>query len=67
MEPGDDLIVRWDRRRDPPDVVDQRRTARVVLAAMERLGDRLRAVDIDRRPGRGRPVVLRGGCHRSIR
>ena len=59
MKPGDETCVRWDRGRDPPHVVDQRRSAGVALLAVERFGERLRAISVEGRPVEVDPLAAR--------
>ena len=60
VEPGDDACLPGDRRRHPPNVGDQRSSARVALPAVQRFGHGLRAISVEQLPAIGRPIYLRG-------
>ena len=65
MKPGDDSRVSGDRRGDPPDVVEQRRSSGVALPAVphEVAGLRRRHLDFTH----GRIVIADGKTHGSVR
>ena len=60
VQPRDDAGLPGDRRRHPPNVGDQRRSACVALPAVQRFGHGLRAISVEQPAAMCRPIYLRG-------